>query len=103
MNYKIEDLMVNITNYQCMVMRQMSEAVNRQTTAIENVEKVLQKFAGFSDAIVDTKLPSFDHFLATAQTPSSIASPPEPAEKDVNTRNADDPDWEGDDKTGESF
>lgn len=118
-NLKIEDLVVNIYNFQCMIMRQMYEAMNHQSQALESIDKTLKLFVNVIDSEkVQEKVKNSSKTwklgsplsstvsglsgIAVTSTMSKL-SPVGPPEYPENNQNADDPDWEGDEKTGKKF
>jgi hypothetical protein len=46
-SYKIEDFVMNLTNFQCMVFRQMSEASDRQSKAMESIASSVKNLVDF--------------------------------------------------------
>lgn len=99
-NIKLEDLIVNITNFQCMVMRQMVDALNRQSQAVERIDQAFRHFLSFQELKNPQKLvPMAISTPIVNVTPKLEACDDEPP---VKMEEMSDPDWEGDDKTGEN-
>lgn len=99
-NIKLEDLIVNITNFQCMVMRQMVDAMNRQSQAVERIDQAFRQFLSVQELKNPQKLvPMAISTPLVTFTPKMQACDDEPS---VKMEEMSDPDWEGDDKTGEN-
>lgn len=98
-NIKLEDLIVNITNFQCMVMRQMVDAMNRQSQAVERIDQAFRQFL----SVQELKNPQKLMPMAISTPPVTVTSKMETCddEPSLKMEEMSDPDWEGDDKTGE--
>lgn len=101
-NLKFEDLIVNISNYQCLALRQLVEALNRQSEAIESIDQNLRRFLNVQ-AEKRLKVRSSDVRVPKIATPTTPVTPKmetSNAEVKMEDHPSDDPDWECDEKTG---
>lgn len=83
-SYKIEDFVLNLTNFQCMIYRQLSEASDRQSRAIESIANCVKNFVDIMTIQKTEPLNSQSHSsLPMESSPTTEAETMEVPEAEV--------------------